>query len=295
MDSSGLKKRLNQRVAIPQLSDITKYHLKYTILLSAVPLVSGLVLLLLLSVFSKLNLYFLETTGMLLDNQLREAYFQQVQIETFSVVGYLLLQVCVTAVASYLVMRWATAPFTSAQRTIETALNKPDELRPASRWSSESPTFDRLIWLFSLRVKSGGENQVKDSVSSYAMNLPFLAKFLLVYGTLSVSTGYVLSIIMDSIYKRIIELAVHLTKSTGGTGHYFLAQRDMLQDATTLTVGVALVCYFFLGLSISRYMATMLYVFSRAVYEDKFPITLRSTDLYTGLAQSMNTAKRRIG
>lgn len=294
MDSGNFKKKFNRTIPVPKLSEIAKYHLQYTLLLSAVPLVCGLLLILLLTVFAKLNLYFLEANGMLLDEQLRDAYFKQVELETFSVVGYLILQVFVTAIASFMVMRWATAPFTGAQKMIQMAMDKPDSMKPASRWLSESPVFDRLVWLFALRVKSGGENQVKEAILPYGTNLPFLGKFLITFTILSFSTGYVLSIIMDSVYKRIIDLALQLTRSTGVTGHYFLAQQDMLKDANTLTTALALLCYFLLGLSISKYMATMLFVFSRAMYEDKFPITLRGSDLFLGLAEAMNRAREKI-
>ena len=294
MSQMSFKQKYNKTIPLPDLSPTSRYHIHYTLLLSAVPLVCGLVLILLLSVFSKLNLYFLEANGMLLDEQVRDAYFKQVELETFSVVGYLFLQVFVTAIASFVVMRWATAPFTGAQKMIRQAMANPNALKPASRWLSESPIFDRLIWLFCLRIKSGGENQVKTPLPSFGTNIPFLVKFLAVFITLSFSTGYVLSIIMESVYGRIVDLGLHLTKSTGATGHYFLAQQEMLQDANTLTTACALACYFVLGLSISRYMATMLFVFSKAVHQDRFPVTLRADDVYSELADTVNQARASI-
>lgn len=287
-------KRFANKEIFPKLSGIAKYHIRYTLMLSAVPLICGSLLLMLVSMFSKLNLYFLEANGLLLDEQVRDAYYKQVEIEMFSVLGYLGFQVLVTAIVSLLVMRWATSPFSVAQKTVQRALDNPDTLKPASHWLSESPMFDRMIWLFSLRVKSGGPNQIKEPVH-FGMNLPFLAKFTLSFGILSVCTGYVLSIIMDSVYKRIIDLALQLLRTNRVSSHYFTAQQDMLQDANTFTTGLAMVCYIFLGWQISRYMATMLFVFSRAMHEDKFPISLRSTDLYLGLAETMNKARNKIG
>jgi hypothetical protein len=294
MSQKSFKEKYNKTIPLPTLTLISRYHIRYTLLLSAVPLACGLILILLLSVFSKLNLYFLEANGMLPNEQVRDAYFKQVELEIFSVVGYLFLQVFVTAMASFVVMRWATAPFTGAQAMIQKAMENPDRLKPASRWFSESPTFDRLVWLFCLRIKSGGENQVKSRLPSFGANIPFLVKFLAAFTVLSFSTGYVLSIIMGSVYGRIVDLGLHLTKSTGATSLYFLAQQEILQDANTLTTACALGCYFVLGLSISRYMTTMLFVFSKTMHEDRFPISLRSNDIYGELAQTMNQARARV-
>jgi hypothetical protein len=286
-------KSFGNRVIFRRFSDIQNYLLFYTLILSLVPLCCGLLLLLLISVFSNLNLYFLESNGLILNDQIREAYYRQVEVEMFNVGGYLLFQIAVTAIVSFLVMRWATAPFHSATKMIKTAMESPENLRPASRWLSESPAFDRIIWLFCLRVKSGGENQVKEMVK-FGTNLPFFAKFILTFGALSISTGYVLSIIMDSVYKRVIELALQLVKSNSTVSHYFLAQQDILKDANNFMICISMFCYFLLGLQISRYMATMLFVFSRSVFEDKFPITLRSADLYTELAETLNKARNRV-
>lgn len=286
-------KSIQNKVLFKSLSEVQRYHLFYTFVLSVVPLCCGLLLLMLISVFSNLNLYFLESNGLILNEMVREAYYRQVEAEMISVTGYLIFQVFVTGIVSYLVMRWATAPFSSAIKMVKTAMESPDQLRPNPRWLSESPAFDRIIWLFSLRIKSGGENQVKEMVR-FGTNLPFFAKFLLTFGVLSVSTGYVLSIIMDSVYKRVIELALQLVKTNNTVSHYFLAQQDILNDANTLMICVAMFFYFLLGLQISRYMATMLFVFSRAIYEDRFPITLRSVDLYTELADVLNKARNRI-
>ncbi len=284
---------LKNKVIFANLSDVQRYHLFYTFILSIVPLCCGLLLLMLISVFSNLNLYFLESNGLMLNEMVREAYFRQVESEMISVAGYLAFQVLVTSVVSFLVMRWATAPFSSAHKTVKTAMENPEGLRPSPRWLSESPAFDRIIWLFSLRVKSGGENQVKEMVR-FGTNLPFFAKFLLTFGVLSVSTGYVLSIIMDSVYKRVIDLALQLVKTNSTVSHYFLAQQDILVDANTVMICLSMFIYFVIGFHISRYMATMLFVFSRAIYEDKFPITLRSVDLYTELAEILNKARNRI-
>ena len=287
-------KNLKSTVIFAPLSKVQRYHIRQSIFLASVPLICGTLLLFLLWIFTKLNLFFLESSGMAFDEQIREAYFKQVEIETYGVVGYLLLQVSVSLVASFLVMRWATAPFSSAQLMVEKAMKNPGDLKPSAQWLSESPGFDRVIWAFCLRVKSGGENQVK-SLPQFGLNIPFLIKFVLTYGTLSVSTGYVLSIIMDSVYKRVVDLALQLVKSKGISGHYFIAQQEILQDANNITIVMAMLIYIYMGFQISRHMSSMLFVFSRSIKEDRFPIYLRSGDLYTGLADTLNEARRKIG
>lgn len=285
-------KNRNPELLAP-LSKIQKYHIRYSIFLASVPLICGSVLLLLLWVFTKLNLYFLESRGMVLDPQVREAYFSQVQMETFAVIGYLVLQVAVSLVASFLVMRWATAPFATSERQVRTALKTPDKLKPEVNWMSESPAFDRLIWQFCLRIKAGGENTVKE-LPNFGLNYPFLIKYFLTYGALSISTGYVLSIIMDTIYRRIIDLGLQLVKANDIGQHYFLAQQDILKDATYFTMIFSVCIYLYIGVLISNQMSNMLFVFSRAIKDDKFPIYLRMGDLYTGLAETLNEGREKI-
>lgn len=273
---------------------ITRYQLRYTAFFALVPIISSLLLFLLLYVFSSLNLYFLEAHGLILNEDVRAAYYNQMQMEVWSVAGYLGLQVLATALVAYFVMQWSTAPFLDAQRSVEAAIDNTGRIKP-SRWFSESPTFDRLVWLFCLRIKSGGENPVNETIPPFGANLPFLAKFLLAFGALAFCNGYVTAIVLDSVYGRVVDLALHLLRQTSGSAnHYFLAQQAMLRDANVAAGGFAMALYFLLGLQVSRYMGSMLFVFSRALHEDRFPITLRSSDLYQPLADRMNEARAKI-
>lgn len=285
----------NRNVTAP-LGPIARYNLRYSIILTLVPFFCGLLLMLLLTVFAKLNLFYLEASGMLVNEQVRDAYFAQVQIETMSVAGFLLLQMIMTAAVSIVVMRWASAPFTSAMRTVETAMNSPDKLRPSMRLLSESPGFDRVIWLFALRVKNGGDNQIKESPMRFMANLLFLGKFVIAYTILSIVTGRFMGITIGIVYEKIVALAIQLVKNTNMTaaGHYFAAQQDVLQDAITITTVVSIVVYLLIGLNVARYMSTMIWVFSRALEEDRFPVQLRTDDVYHGLAASLNRARERI-
>ncbi len=278
------------------LGPVGRYRLRYAALLTFVPFLCGIVLLLLLSVFSKLNLFYLETSGLVIDDQIRDAYYTQVQTETMSVAGFLLLQLVVTAIVSVVVMRWASAPFTNAARTIETAVSNPEKLRPLSRWFSESPYFDRVVWLFALRIKNGGDAQLKDRSPKFVANLLFLVKFWCSFAILSVITGYFMGIIISTVYGKIIALAFDLVKNANlkGAQHFFAAQQEVLIDATWITTATSLVVYFVIGVQISRYMTTMIYVFARAIEEDRFPVQLRADDVYQGLAVTLNRAREKI-
>lgn len=289
-------KQLSRNLTAP-LGPIARYHVRYTALLTAVPLICGVVLMLLLSVFAKLNLFYLEANGMMMNDEVREAYFSQVQTETMGMAGFLLLQLVVTAIISIVVMRWASAPFNNAAATVKMAMTNPDSLQPHSRMLSESPFFDRVVWLFALRVKSGGANQIKDSANGLMTNVLFFTKFSVTFGVLSVVTGYFMGITISTVYSKIVSLAIQLVRNTNMTaaGHYFAAQEEVLRDATMITTAVSIVIYVVVGMRISRYMATMIFVFSRALEEDRFPIQLRTDDIYHGLAAQLNKAREKIG
>lgn len=278
------------------LGPVARYNLRNTLLLTSVPFLCGIILLLLLTVFAKLNLYFLESNGLVILDEIRDAYYSQVQSETMSVAGFLVMQLVVTAIVSIVVMRWASAPFTNAAITLRTAIDNPEGLRPTNRWLSENPYFDRVIWLFALRVKNGGSNQAKVPRTSMAPNLLFLVKFWLTFAVLSVVTGYFMGFVLGSVYEKIIALGLTLVKSSNlsNSQHFFAAQQEVLQDATTITMAVSLAFYFVIGLNISRYISTMMFVFSRALEEDRFPVQLRTDDIYHGLASAMNEARAKI-
>jgi hypothetical protein len=284
------------KVLFAPLGPIARYHLRYTLLLTAIPLICGTILTALLTVFAKLNLYFLESNGLLVDDQVREAYFNQVQIEVFNMVGHIGLHLFVTLVVAIVVMRWSSAPFLSAFRTVETALDKPEKLQPSVRWLSESPFFDRIIWLFSLRVKSGGENQVKKVEGDHITNFLFFGKFVLTFGVLSLLAGYTMGSTIGSIYERIVSLGVQLISrgNVSQAQHYFIAQAEILQDASFYMTLVSFGANLVVGWTISRNMATMIQVFSRALEEDRFPIQLRTNDIYHNLAHILNRARERI-
>jgi hypothetical protein len=278
------------------LGPVARYNLHNTLILTSVPFLCGVVMIMLLNVFAKLNLYFLESNGLIILDEIRDAYYSQVQTEAMGVAGFLIAQIGVTAIVSIIVMRWASAPFTNAAITLRTAIDNPEALRPANRWLSENPFFDRVIWLFALRVKNGGDNQVKTPEVSLTPNLFFLVKFWLTFAVLSVVTGYFMGFVIGTVYEKIIGLGLTLVKTTNlsSSQHFFAAQQEILQDATKITMILSLLIYFVLGLRISRYISTMMYVFTRAVEDDRFPVRLRSPDIFHGLADAMNEARAKI-
>ena len=114
--------------------------------------------------------------------------------------------------------------------------------------------------------------------------------------TLSVLTGYSMGIVISSVYDRITALAFTLVKNSSliASQHFFAAEQDILYDATMITMFTSLVIYLVIGLQISRYMTSMIFVFSRAIEEDRFPVQLRLTDVYHGLATVLNRARDRM-
>ncbi|MGZ3695111.1 MAG: hypothetical protein ACXWQO_13275 [Bdellovibrionota bacterium] len=272
-----------------------RYRIRQSFYLSLVPLFCGLLLLLLLFVFAKLNLYYLEANGLILDPQVRDAYYLQVQVEFLGVVGFLFLQMLLTFAVAFVVMRWATAPFSTSYRLVELAINSPEPLKPMSRWLSESPKFDRVIWNFCQRVRGGEYDQERELDSYLKINFRFLVKFLIAAASLSVVTGYTTGIIFDVIYRHIVDLALQLIQNNRTLPHYFMAQSEILTEGAFLLSVVSFVAFTGIGIQISRYMANMIFVFSRAIQDDKFPITLRSSDVYADLSEMLNEGRKKIG
>lgn len=285
-----------RKEVISPLGPIAKYQIKHTFILSLVPIACGSILLMLLSMFAKLNLYYLEASGLMVDANVRDAYFRQVESEMFAVIGFLGLQFLFTFVISYVVVRWANSPFLSAQKMIETAMERPDDLRPQSRWLSESVSFDRFTWLFALRVRSGGKPQEIEKVPGIGVNLPFFIKFIIAFTFLSIGTGYSVGIIFNNVFRRIVDLGVTLipVNRVQLAQQYFSAQEEVLRDTVTLVTCISWIVFFFLGLNLARYMSTMIFVFSRAMQEDRFPVTLRTGDIYHDLARTLNNARSKF-
>lgn len=274
------------------LSRVRRYQLLNAIYLTTVPLICAFLLVLLIFVFARLNLYYLESNGLIVNDEVREAYFDQVNLVVFGELWYFAGLLVFTFILSMVVMFWATAPFVDAEKLINGVMEKPDSIKPSPKWLSESLVFDRFVWLFALQVKNRKSNDLPEEIRAprIQLNFLFLAKFLACFSVISIVTGYALGILLTSIYEKIVDLALHLVQNAKVISHYFLAQQEILQDATTLLTVISLVVYLLLGLHISRYMSTMTFVFARAIKERRFPIYLRSYDVYHSLANTLSVA-----
>ncbi|MCO5144220.1 MAG: hypothetical protein M9962_14115 [Oligoflexia bacterium] len=283
------------KIIFPPMNSVSRYLVSNTILLTCVPLFCGTILIILLFVFSKLNLYYLESNGLLLNDAVRDAYYSNVIMEVFSVIGFFILQLVATIFVSFVVMRWSTAPFSQAKKTIETAMKDPERLKPPLRFLSESPSFDQLIWNFCLRIKTKQPFEKQSSNSIVGINPFFFLKFIATYGILSLTIGYVLGILLNEVYGKIVNLALQLIpQKNASLQHYFIAQQEVLDDATFFMTGMAMVIYLFMGFRISRYMATMIFVFYRAIAEDHLPIVLRTTDIYHDFSETVNKGRAQL-
>ena len=70
----------------------------------------------------------------------------------------------------------------------------------------------------------------------------------------------------------------------------FVAQQEIMQDIVWLFFAVSLVIFLFVGYQISRYMREMTQIFSFRIERNRFPIRLRQSDVYHGLADRLNEA-----
>lgn len=277
------------------LNVIQKYRLFYTALLTMVPVTCSFILTLLLIIFAKLNLYFLEARGLIINPMVRDGYYVQLLLEIVPVFWYFVALIALTFLLSYIVMGWAMAPFKNAEILLRTALDKPELLRSQSKWLSESWGFDKTIWTLAKQVQEGKANpEAYANLPRVAPNLPFLGKFIFIYTLISFMTGYILGIFFNTIYYKIVSLALQLIATKEMIGHYFLAQEEILSDALMLMIVLSFAIYVVIGRSISNYMGTMIYVFCRAIRDQRYPLQLRRSDVYFSLADAVNAASQKI-
>ncbi len=292
--------RLLARVVTPfriwwrKIDELEAYHLRWAIYISSVPLISSLILVLLMFVFAKLNLFLLESTGMVIDERLRSAYYDMIAMEISDDLLLIALLISFTFAAGWVAVRWATSPFRDAEKLIWTSLHEPAALRAPRKWLSESPEFEALLWSYAQRLSGKQHSLWTGRIPVVTFNPLFSLKFLAVFGPLSVVTGFFLGNVLTSAYTKVISMAVSLTRDPGAVQHYFISQQEILVDATVIVSSFAFLAYLLMGMSISRYMATMIFVFGRGVVETRFPLKLRGTDIYNSLANTLNEADQRL-
>ncbi len=279
----------------PALSTVTKYRLRLGGVIALVPMFCSLVLLSLILIFAKLNLYYLEGEGVLIDPEVRMAYFDAVLLEVSPLIGYFLILVFLTYTVGFIVVGWATSPFCLAEENLKRFIKDKEATlkRPAS-WLSESVQFDESIRGYISWLKTGSKPETLNSdVVRNPINTNFMLKFFLIFFPLSILTSLSLAILMKGIYSKIVSLALHLLHSRTIASHYILAQQEVLEDAQMIMVIVSIALYAVIGHYVSKHLATMIFVVRRAIHEERFPLYLRPRDVYHSLATAINAARQK--
>lgn len=272
-------------------SRIFRYKFATALWLAAVPIATIAVASLILFTFAKLNLYYIESLGVLINAQIREAYYDQLVNEISGVVPHLALLVAAAFVVGFIVMNWATSPFVRARIYIErTILSPRSERRLRDLTVSEDPVFEQTVRDFCTQVASGSKVEATVNVVNRPHNLRFVVKYLLTFVTVSLLAGLSLSSVFFVAYDKIITISLQLVPGKKLTGHYFNAQQDILANAINASVVVALLAYLWIGWKVHRYMALNLFIFSKAITERRFPVALRKRDIYYALAETINKA-----
>ncbi|MGZ3711250.1 MAG: hypothetical protein ACXVBE_05815, partial [Bdellovibrionota bacterium] len=93
----------------PRFGAIRNYQIKCALLLTCVPVLCTVVLTGLLALFARMNLYFLENSGLIVSEDIRGAYDTQLQISFFESSWYLVALFGLTFVISYFLMGWAVS------------------------------------------------------------------------------------------------------------------------------------------------------------------------------------------
>ena len=281
-------------VLCPSLGKVRSYQLKCTFLLTAVPFVCLLVLTVLLFNFAQMNLFFLENQGVLLGEELRQAYFDQVQLELNDVVWLIAALCALTFGVAYMVMGWAVSPFLNGERVLRKAMAAPATSQPETDWLSESPPFHTVIWGLCNRLQDPNYSPTVMKKPQYRFNWRFFSKFVLSFCAVSVATGWVLGVMLSSVYTKIVSLAITLMHMRG-EGHFFVAQEQMLRSGVAFTVLLSGITFALIGYYVTVYMSNMQFVFTRAVREKHFPLELRDSDIYHSLASAISEVAEKCG
>ena len=281
-------------ILFPKLERSYVYQLKCTFLLTAVPLFCALILTALLFFFAQQNLYFLENGGMIADDTIRTAYQDQLIIELMDASGFLAMLFCFTFGLSYFLMGWAVSPFRNAERLLRSALRNEDIKNRETDWLSESPLFHKVVWGLAHRLKDPTYSFDSFDNPTYQYNFRFFLKFALSFYMVSLATGSVLGIMLNTVYTKIVNLAITLVRMNQ-KGHYFMAQEELLRVGVVMMVALSCIVYAVIGYYVTRYMSNMLFVFIRAVKEHHFPLKLRDSDVYHGLADAISDVTNAAG
>lgn len=278
----------------PKLTKPQSYQFKCAFLLTGVPLVCALFLTALIFFFAQQNLYFLENGGLLISEEIRQAYHDKVLLELVDVSWYIFALFALTFGISYFLMGWAVSPFINAERVLRKALEDPNCKSEENDWFSESPTFHHVIWGMVQRLKDPSYQYDAFEEPTFQFSYRFMLKFCLSFLVVSFSTGAVLGIMITTVYNKIIDLAISLMRLSN-QHYYFLAQEELLRTGVFLTILLSCFTYLVIGYYVTRYLSNMVFVFARAVKLHHFPLKLRDSDIYHDLAWAISELARRAG
>lgn len=283
-----------KNIVLFHVGRVRVYQLKCAMLLTCVPLLCSVSLAAILFFFAQQNLYFLENAGLIINDAIRQAYQDQVILELIDVLWLLVALFSFTFISSFMLVGWAISPFVNAEKVLRSALADPSKHQDENDWLSESPSFHKVIWGLSQRLKD--KNYAFDNIEEpqYRFGLRFFFKFALSFYAISLATGFILGTILNTVYVKIVSLAISLVKMSQ-RGHYFLAQEELLQIGTMLMVVLSCIVYVIIGYYLTRYMSNMLFVFTRAIKEHHFPLKLRESDIYHDLADAITQVAEKCG
>ncbi len=271
-----------------KLSQIQLYKIKYACYLTSVPAIATLVMFLQLLIFSKINLYFMEGSGLIIHTQVREAYLDELFKVMLPLSGYLAGLIFSCFVISLLVMNWACSPFARAQAMVSKCL-KGEEPKSPSVWSSEGAVLEENVYkLMRALHKKIPLNELKLNPRINPISIGFLFRFGVIFLIISIITGAVLGTLLTSVHERVVSLALNLLHQKTISTHFFTAQEEVLSTGTLILFFIALFAYIFIGYHISKYLNVMSMVFSSIIREQRFPVRIRKTDIYHDLADKIN-------
>ncbi len=277
----------------PKLDKVRRYQLQCALFLTSVPMACSAILMGLLYCFAQLNLYFLENGGLIISAEIRQAYHDQVRLELFDVLLYLGMLYVLTFVASFVTMVWAISPFVNAERALKNLLNSKSS-NAEIQWMSECPELLRATQCLALRLKDPKSSLDAVEEPKYSFNFRYFSKFVLVFFGVSTATGCVLGIVLNTVYLKIVNLAITLV-GMNHRGYYFLAQEELLNIGVTVMTAASGLIFCVIGLYVTSYMSNMSFVFARAIKLQHFPLKLRDSDIYHGLADTISEVAARAG
>lgn len=267
------------------------YKMRAASAIAFVPFFTAVFLLCLVFIFLRLNLYHLEALGLVINDQIRGAYFDLIFREVIAELPKVGIFIAAIFCLGFIVVNWAVSPFVRAERLIRNRClsGKYREFRYDVHFS-ENKTFDTLVNDFVMQVEDGLPLEADNRVIRRRLQWRFLFEYIVVFGLVSAISGAVFSSIFLTVYERVVSLGLQLVMVRNLRGHYFNAQQELLTDVLNFSITFSFLAYVWIGLAIRRHLSINLFVFSRVIAERRFPIPMHSRQTYYGLADALNRA-----